>query len=363
MTGPGGRSDGMTGPGGRSDGMTGPGGRSDGQRSVPERPRLRSAVEMSVRSRLGPHVAVEAIATSPSAYSSSFRIELVTVDLEDGRQARLVLKDLSWDTMLVGARALRARDTHDSRREIDVYRRVLPFVPPGPPRHLGDFHDPETGHDWLFLEEMHGSQLCHVGEPEAWEAAAAWTGAFHRAGSRPEVLATAGAVGLRRRAEPEYRHAGILARTAVDLQGDDSRSRQLTAVLDRHPEVVASLLDAAPTVIHGQLYPTNVVVDRRGPDWRTCVLDWETAAVGSGATDVAALVEGEWDAGARRRLLAAYAAGHGDVGPIDDLEHEVICARIQLCLELLSLPVAFDPPPERARDWLAIAVGLAGELG
>ena len=58
-----------------------------------------------------------------SPYSSSFRIEHVGVDLLGGGHEDLVLKDLSWSTMLDGARAIRDRADHDDARAESQPRR------------------------------------------------------------------------------------------------------------------------------------------------------------------------------------------------------------------------------------------------
>lgn len=327
------------------------------------RPGLRSAVESTIRSRLGPEAVVGRVDTSLSEYSSSFRLESVRAEVRGGTTERFVLKDLSWETMLPGARGIRRRQRHDPRREIEVYRQVLPLGPSGPPRHLGDFLDEPAGDAWLFLEEVAGDQLCHVGEPEGWDAAVRWAGSFHRWAAQPRSLAAAVSAGLPVRLARWYRESAARARAAGDRQPDRRKGAQIDAVLSRHDAVVERLCAQPPTVVHGQLYPSNVIVSRDGEGWRSCVVDWETAAIGAAAIDLAALVEGDWEEGDRRRMLAAYAAASGDHRPLNELEVDVTCARLQLCLEMLGLPERFDPPPGHLRDWLATATRLVEDLG
>lgn len=72
---------------------------------------------------------VVAATASLSPYSSSFRIEDGSVSFRGGGHQHLVLKDLSWDTMLDGARTIRSESRHDPSREIDVYRHLLVRAP------------------------------------------------------------------------------------------------------------------------------------------------------------------------------------------------------------------------------------------
>ena len=50
-----------------------------------------------------------------------------------------------------------------------------------------------------------------------------------------------------------------------------------------------------------------------------CPIDWETASVGPGVLDLAALTAGEWREQERREMTAAYLAGSGTRVTLDDL--------------------------------------------
>lgn len=57
-------------------------------------------------------------------------------------------------------------------------------------------------------------------------------------------------------------------------------------------ETVFDLMRRSPqTVIHGELYPQNVILTETGP----VVLDWESAGWGPGVLDLAVLTQGSWD--------------------------------------------------------------------
>src|SRR5207237_8162916 len=98
--------------------------------------RLREAAETAVATLFPQSQRVADVTSKLSPFSTSFRIEDVTAYLESGRLIHLVRKDLSWKTMLDGARNIRSRSAPDTRREIDLYRHLLhsaPHAPAGPP--------------------------------------------------------------------------------------------------------------------------------------------------------------------------------------------------------------------------------------
>jgi hypothetical protein len=334
--------------------------------SVSAQSRLREAAEAAVAT-LGPRPArVTDVASRLSPYSTSFRIEDITATLESGQQVHLVRKDLSWETMLDGARRIRSLRDHDPRREIDVYRRLLPLAPAGPPRLLADGGADSPDGPWLMLERVEGIQLRHVGEVSAWEAAARWMGAFHAEFASRHRIAGAEALGL-----PRF-GADLMHQTFVSAVREIHRRTSprvagaaIGAIARSHPRVVQLLARGGPTLIHGQLYPSNIIVSVGAGRRRIAVLDWETAAIGSGVVDLAALVEGQWTTEQRTALIVAYVVGRDGAARSSTVEHttiELACARLHLCLDLLALPAEFDPPADQTADWLDLAVRLAGEV-
>jgi thiamine kinase-like enzyme len=104
-------------------------------------------------------------------------------------------------------------------------------------------------------------------------------------------------------------------------------------------------LSEPPIVIHGELYPANVLV--RGDDVR--FVDWESAGRGPAVVDIAAVTTG-WD----EPTLAAFLHEYGDV---DLLALE--SARFHLAVRWLGWSADWAPPAEHRRDWLAEAYRAA----
>ena len=114
----------------------------------------------------------------PWEYATSAPLELVTAVTDDGREHDLVLKHLGPRHVTEQVRRAKPSFVVDSRREIEVYRRLLAPLRIGPAL-VGSRIAPETDTYWLLLEHVRGPRLFEVGAPAAWAATAHWLGAFH----------------------------------------------------------------------------------------------------------------------------------------------------------------------------------------
>lgn len=222
----------------------------------PSDPQLRAAVEHA----RGP---VVALSRAPSPWASTAVLEDVRVDLDDGRTLHLVLKS--------GGRA--------TRGERAVYRDVLAGAGLGTPVLV-------AGQDaWLLLDGVRGAPLWQSEGTGDWCATAAWLARAH-ARLAPTAAGRPAAAGCA--------WADQLARAVV-------REPRADGLRPAHGRAVAAL-DAAPrTLVHGELFPSNVLVHDGVP----CVVDWETAGQGPGLLDLAALCVG-WGPEEVARISSAY---------------------------------------------------------
>jgi aminoglycoside phosphotransferase (APT) family kinase protein len=140
----------------------------------------------------------------------------------------------------------------------------------------------------------------------------------------------------------------------------------LTWIARRYRSVVDSLTALPATVIHGEFYPSNIVVDDSRPDGRIAVVDWEMAAVGPAVIDLAALVGGRYPEAMRESMLQAYRAAI----PANDSawrdatgDEPLLCARLHLAIQWLGWAPGWSPPHEQRHDWLAEAMETAERLG
>jgi Ser/Thr protein kinase RdoA (MazF antagonist) len=294
----------------------------------------------------------------PSEYRTSFPLEELDLEFEDGTRSRLAFKRLDWDGLDEGARLAKPRFLHDPRREPAVYASLLEPAALGAPRYRGAIVEPARERHWLFIEWVEGRELYQVGERQLWEAAARWLRRLHaelgtdpaRAASRSHLVDHDAAFyrGWMQRARDFARAGASPARvSAVEWLGE------------RHEAVVEAMAALPRTVIHGEFYASNVLVATDTPSVpRVAPVDWELAGFGPGVTDLAALVSGDWSSEDRAAIVSAYGTV-GDVVP-EDLEF----ARLQLAIQWLGwAPAEWAPPAGQRHDWLGEATELAQGLG
>jgi aminoglycoside phosphotransferase (APT) family kinase protein len=330
------------------------------------------AVLEPVLSRPGDPAGIVRIERRPSPYRTSFDLEELDVHLDGGRILRLVLKDLSRQSLLEHAGRAKPHFLHDPLREIDVYQRLLSPRPHlGAPAFHGAVVDASLDRYWLLLERVAGVELYQVGDFETWKAVARWLAGLH--GELAPLVADRDAAG------PHLLHYGseFLGRwitrarafhvaTAGRLPAD--RQRDLDRLADGYDRVIQRLLARTPTVIHGEFYASNILVQDTPAGLRICPVDWEMAAVGPPLLDVAALVSGNWTAAERRELALAYrsalpAAAAEAMGAMEAFLEDLDHCRLHLAVQWLGWSADWTPPPEHARDWLGEALALAERLG
>jgi hypothetical protein len=309
----------------------------------------RAPSDEEVLACLAQSVPVTAIERAPYAYATSFPLEEVVAHLADGRTLHLILKDLTWDRLLGQARTTKPPFLHEPRRCIDTYARVLFGSGIGP-----TFYG--SCGTWFLVEKVPGVELWQIGDLTTWEAVARWLADFHRL--------FAGRVDELPRENPHLLRYGpqllrVWPARAVEaaerLGAPVEHRRRLADVAARYDDVVERLMAMEPAFVHGELYPSNVLVNDEGPDVQVWPIDWEMAGIGSPLLDLAALTWG-WAQPEQDKLVAAYGvdAAAGDV---------LDACRLHYALQWLGWSAGWSPPAEHARDWAAEAVMLAERLG
>jgi hypothetical protein len=293
-------------------------------------------------------------------YATSAPLYTASLDIGSGGPVPVVVKDVTRSALLAGAAAVKPASFHDPLRELGVYRVILAGV--DGPAALYGAHVETSATSVLVLERVEGLELRDVGDVDVWADTAAWFGAFHGtagSGSADEVNLVPHDAGLRIR----LRDRALAASTRL---GDRQR-RPVIRAIEIFDGPACELLDAATRgVVHGEAYPSNVVVGGAGLDGtidaapRICVVDWETAGAGPLLLDAAALTTGEWPDADRARVLGAYrsAAEAGGVA-FADFEAELAACRLQLAIQWLGWFMDDVPPSRQARDWAAEAVAAA----
>ncbi|MGY1688902.1 phosphotransferase family protein [Geodermatophilus sp. SYSU D01105] len=300
----------------------------------------------------------------PYIYSTSFRLEELEVELDDGTRLDLVLKDLGRAGMLPGARRSKPAFLYDPLREIEAYADILPLQALGTARCYGTLDDGGPG---LILEKVPGRELYQVGEPPVWHDVARWLAGMHdgftdHAGELQESRAHL----IRYDAAYYRRWLDRACSALVDgVATEDQRSalRRVGAGLGRALERLATM---PVTFLHGELYASNVLVVEGVADRRVCAVDWEMAGLGPGLLDVAALCSG-WDEGTSRALALSYRRAlrprPGWPPGAEEFLALLDCCSLCVAVQWLGWAPGWSPPPDHARDWLGQAVQLAERLG
>jgi Ser/Thr protein kinase RdoA (MazF antagonist) len=332
---------------------------------------LHTAVEPLLSEHFGKRCRIRRLRRRLSIYSSSYTIENLEIDLDRGRRLRLVMKDLSPASLLPAARQVRPYFLHAPLREIETYRKLLRSQDLGTPVYYGSVASPELERYWLFLERVQGPLLWQVGCMDTWRQAAQWLASLHS-----EFGAAIGPQNHPRlahllryderflrlwptRAEEFVRHRRI---------ADCSDAlRRFGRLADRYDGLVKRLLDLPMTVVHGEFYPSNVILREADGRRPICAIDWEMASIAPGLVDLAALTAGDWTEEQKRTLVAAYRealdAKTGQRPSMLELIEGVRCCQLHLCVQLLGWASDWSPPEQHARNWLREALGLAQTLG
>jgi Ser/Thr protein kinase RdoA (MazF antagonist) len=327
---------------------------------VTEAPSDQNLIDLLRRSGSGE---VLGLTRRPYRYATSAPLEELHVDLGDGAEMNLILKDLSRDRMIGEAGATKPEFLHQPEREVETYRRILAPAGIGP-RCVAAVAEPDPPRYWLLIEKVPGVELWQIGELAIWEEVARWLGDFH--------AGFAGRIDEVRAANPHLLDLSAAwfrswRDRALDRLGhsDDPRAPELERALHAYDDVAGALGALPRTFVHGELYPSNVLVVRGEPP-RICPVDWEMASTGPGLIDLAALVGG-WKEDERRRLGAAYLEGRGApaVGSREEtvLEQDLARCRLALALQWIGWSADWRPPAEHAHDWLGEALELTRELG
>lgn len=307
-----------------------------------------------------------------SDYCSSFTIEELRVELEEGRTLSLIFKNLSWPAIIKEARGVKPEFLYEPNREIGMYEAVLPSHDWGTAHFYGGMVDSGIQRYWLFLEHIPGEKLRFVGEFDTWLRASRWLARMHAAYQMDSAQLNAAQESarlLRYDAMFYYRWMERAGAYLHRIASDRNRSDHLLFVrlADRYDRAVSALAALPRTLIHGDFFASNVLVVNGGEAPRICPVDWELSAVGPGLVDLAALIAGGWSDDERLALARGYYEEMARAGipmaPFEDYIRSLNLCRLHLAVQWLGWSTEWTPPSEERQDWLYEALHLADQLG
>ena len=184
-------------------------------------------------------------------------------------------------------------------REVLIYRRLLDGERFGAPALYASVYDEGERRYWLFLEDL-GSSTLDEGDVEEWFAAVRWLARMH--GTYHGREADLRALACLMEHGPAYYHmVAQSARRNLDLAGAREALGRFDALMGRYDWLVAYLVGQRRTLVHGDVFAENLILQ---PGGRIRAIDWESAAIGLGAWDLAKLLDG-WGS-MKATFLTAY---------------------------------------------------------
>lgn len=289
----------------------------------------------------------------PWVQTDSLRFEDIGVVLGDGRRMQLLFKDLSPRKT-----PARLRSGYHPLREIQVYGKMLEHAGLGTPRFLGACVDKAIDRYWLFIESISGIQLQQINDPETWEEAASWLATLHNR------LAADVSTNRTLLASPTVYDADFYRMwmsRAAECTTTAMRSG-LRRIRSAHDTMIDCLTAQPPTLIHGDLSTSKLMVCRRPGRMRIFAVDWERASIAPGAMDLATLTIG-CDQDTAERLVRSYAQAAGADSPValQELRKTHDLCRLHLYVQRLGWTDHWNLPAEQPQIWLRDALRIVEE--
>jgi aminoglycoside/choline kinase family phosphotransferase len=256
----------------------------------------------------GDRVRVRSIRANELGKSTSFAIHRVDVQLESGAVLPVIFKDLNPLRQRGNAKRIRQLELSRSRRELWMYRHVLPGLALGTPQLYGYRWEPKQGNLWLLLENVGQHRLDgqHIADGgfaarlALFVQAAAWAGRFHAA-----TAEMPGDERLLRYDRAHYERRGKHLGAYLERIAEESRPL-IERALARHDTMV-KLVDGLPHgMIHGEFFGKNVLARRDQSTDAIAVIDWETAGTGPLYVDLVSISAGHWARRERMAMRRAY---------------------------------------------------------
>lgn len=259
-------------------------------------------------------------------HSSTYPSEIVRCQMEDGRILQLHCKYSIRERV----KGHRKGIIHESR----VYKHILQNSECETPQYYGTYNDIQNGDTWLVLEHIDNAfrvSKCDDGLLHA----ARWLGRFHKENTK-HIAANS----VLEKYDTKY-----FLKWAQQSKSLNSISQKnlawLDGLCDRYEELIKPMLSAEQTIIHGEFYPTNILMKGGG----VYPIDWESAAIAAGEVDLAALTEG-WTGSLVKQCISEYQKCRWPEGSPTRLQDTLLMARIYWHLRWLG-----DKPNWNRQHW------------
>jgi len=225
--------------------------------------------------------AITAIHRASNVYASTFPSEILRCTFDDGTELELMCKYQTGSNY----------DGHGHWGELAyeamVYCDVLRSSCLSAPKFFGVYRNNLADQTLLAIEYLDNTlRINKLPQPETMGAAARWIGRFH---AQHERNSGAYARLQLKQYDADY-YVGWAKRTSKFAGSLHQRFSWLASLCDRFDDLVAPLLAADQTIIHGEYQPHNIL----SRDGIIYPIDWQSAALAAGEIDLVALTDGFW---------------------------------------------------------------------
>jgi Ser/Thr protein kinase RdoA (MazF antagonist) len=311
-------------------------------------PELRRAVEELLSAARGQATRVASVSRRPSPFATLSPVEILAAELDGGESLLLFLKR-------GGGEQAGHPDKQCANREMRVYAELLrdeglPVV-----RFNGALRDCGGGQQALLMEYLDAWSLkyCDLAQ---WEAGVRRLAELHaHFAAQPARLWRCDAL---LRFDADYFRGWAERALTAAAECDADLARQLEPLVRNNGLAANLIASTRATLVHNDLSPKNVLIDRSCDPPRVAVIDWEQAGVGCGLLDLAHLTYG-LDERDLRRMCDAYRAAWPDRPrlPEGEAQFDAVLAscQFQKALYRLARWKAWRVPPARVRQWVGEA--------
>jgi len=290
--------------------------------SIPSLVSLQDFLAATLRSPSGVERQVDVLERRLSPFSTRFSTEIVTCCLDGTEFLHLLLK--------YGTGSDRSGFGHRGgvSYESGVYRHVLQPFADSTAKFYGSYEGRSGSESWLVMEYLEDAvRFTKSSHPErALLDAAKWIARFH---AQTEGDFEGKDLYLNRY-DVNY-FAGWARRTAEYADHWHQKFPWLSGVCINFETIVLSLLNTPRSIVHGEYYPQNVLL-QNGVIYP---VDWESAAIGPGEIDLAALTE-KWPAEIVEQCEQVYVLERWPNGATQEFEHTLSAARMYLAFRWLG---------------------------
>jgi len=313
---------------------------------LPSLPQLTAGLNAALGAGRDGHLPVSVVERREEVCQSTFATEVVTCQIGN-RRRRLFCKYSKPHAETAAHRAFGHRN--GVAFEADVYEHVLRPLGVSVPALRGIWRHAAPRETWLLLQYLDRTMRLNKA-PARMADTAEWIGRFHALSERR--LDTPEYAFLRRYDAAYYR--GWARRVLRSAQRYELGGRWLDRVTEGFEDTILDLLAAPQSVIHGEYYPANILVQNH----RIRPVDWETAAVACGEIDLACLTEG-WSRRVSRECERAYRAARWPHGAPSGFQRRLQAARFHVLLRWAGEPSAWHA--KEGRDYYAGQLRATGE--